>query len=82
MAQSKRSWRGTLILNKCYVTYNVLLCTPSYYQGEYDMALVDREGNQLYFGSYSLSQVMQKFYSLSQVFEEVCFLSLSHIVQN
>ena len=26
-------------------------------QGEYDIALVDREGNQLYFGSFSLSQV-------------------------
>ena len=28
-------------------------------QGEYDMALVDSEGNQLYFGSYSLSQVIR-----------------------
>ena len=28
-------------------------------QGEYDMTLVDSEGNQLYFGSYSLSQVIR-----------------------
>ena len=41
--------------------------TPSYRQGEYDIALVDREGNQLYFGSFSLSQVDSV---------EVCILSV------
>ena len=39
-------------------------------QGEYDIALVDGEGIQLYFGSFLLSQVQSV---------EVCF-TLSHAV--
>ena len=50
-----------LILKRYYFSYNLFVTTPSYHQGEYDIALVDGEGSQLYFGSFSLSQVMLKF---------------------
>ena len=67
--------------------YHIRTIYTFFRQGEYDIALVDREGNQLYFGSFSLSQVdsvevcilqsccvVHKFSSLSRV---KCLLSQS-----